>query len=416
MHHVRPAASAARGERQQAVAVDRLDERGLGAAAVAREVEEGRQQIDEGDVLRPPRGTDAGPGDDERHAHRTLEEAHLVPEPALAEQVAVVGGREHHGVVEPSDRVERLHHFAEEAVHVARHRVIGVAGGADMLFGDPVVAAVVGLPEPPAVRVAPLRRLVGHPRHVDLVVVVERVLLLRREIGIVRMHEGDGQHERPVVLRAARVVEPAHRLARHLLVVVDLERAAIGSRLAHAQHVVEPPVNLLRLLPGRGPAEVAGIHVGRDPLLVAVELVGADEMHLAGKAGSVAGGAQIVREGRHARGELGRVVPGADAAHALARHHREARGRAERRVAVGVLEERAAPGERVDVRRLDQRMAVAGQRLRRELVEHDEEDVRSALGHGGTLDAVAPAALRPARDRAARRAGRRSRSRARRRR
>jgi hypothetical protein len=128
---------------------------------------------------------------------------------------------------------------------------------------------------------------------------VARPVRARRQIGIVRLDVRNGQHERPLVAAAGVIVEPAQGVMADLLVIVPFERAVVGAGLDHAQHVVEPPVDLLRLVPGRRPAEIAGIDIGGDAVFIAMELVGADEMHLAGEAGAVTKPAQIVRIGRH---------------------------------------------------------------------------------------------------------------------
>ncbi len=351
---------------------------GSNERARAGEVDEGRQQVHQRHVRGDAAGAEqARRVQDERHARGALEEVHLVPQAPLAQHVAMVGGDDDDGVVGQAGRRERFQQLAELAVDIADHGVVAVAGVADLLVGDAVFVAVVELVHAAAERIAVGRRDIGHRRHVDGGVVVARPVRARRQVGIVRLDEGDGQHERPLVAAAGVIVEPANGLVADLLVIVPFKRAVVGAGLDHAQHVVEPPVDLLRLLPRGRPAEIAGIDVGGDAVLVAMQLVGADEMHLAGKAGAITEPAQIVRVGRHGRRELGGVVPGGDAARQLSRHQREARGRAERRIAIGAVEHHAALGERLQVRGLHERMTVSRQRLRRHLVEHDEEDVRA---------------------------------------
>ncbi len=60
------------------------------------------------------------------------------------------------------------------------------------------------------------------------------------------------------------------------------------------------------------------------PCPACMPLVRADEMHLAGQDRAIAHQPQMVREGRHAGGELGGVVIGADGRRQLPRQHREA--------------------------------------------------------------------------------------------
>ena len=100
-------------------------------------------------------------------------------------------------------------------------------------------------------------------------------------VGIVGM--GHRRHEagraacpfpRAVSKMPARVVD-------HLLVEIELVGADAGARLHHRKHVVVPARPVARPVPIRRPAEVGRIDVGGEPLLEAVELVGAAEMHLA---------------------------------------------------------------------------------------------------------------------------------------
>ena len=86
--------------------------------------------------------------------------------------------------------------------------------------------------------------------------------------------------------------------------VVEVE--LVGGRTAPAS-VTEAMLwyqlrSLVRLVPVGRPAEVGRVDVGGQPLLEAMELVGPDEVHLAGEARPVARRAQVVREGRDCRG------------------------------------------------------------------------------------------------------------------
>ena len=53
------------------------------------------------------RGLMPGPANDQRHAHRALVEGHLVPQAALAQHVAMVGGDDDDGVVGKAADLER---------------------------------------------------------------------------------------------------------------------------------------------------------------------------------------------------------------------------------------------------------------------------------------------------------------------
>ena len=49
-----------------------------------------------------------GAGDDERHAGRALEEAHLVPKAAFAQHLAVIAGQDDDRVLGQRGRAQRL--------------------------------------------------------------------------------------------------------------------------------------------------------------------------------------------------------------------------------------------------------------------------------------------------------------------
>ena len=83
--------------RHQAAAIDRLAQQ---AVIATTQFDKSGQQINKrtgvgGMTLRHPR-----PGHDHGHAGRMLEEVHLVPQPALAQHVAMIGGDDDHGVVQ----------------------------------------------------------------------------------------------------------------------------------------------------------------------------------------------------------------------------------------------------------------------------------------------------------------------------
>jgi len=138
-----------------------------------------------------------------------------------------------------------------------------------------------------------------------------------------------------------------------------------------------------RLVPVDGPAIVARVDVAGQALLVAVQLVGPAEVHLAGERGVVALAAQIVGVGGDVGGQVAGVVVGADLGGQLAGDHDEARGGAQRRVAVGIFEDDALAGQAVEVGGLDGGvLVVEGQQRGGHLVRHDVEDVGLFGGHG----------------------------------
>ncbi len=163
------------------------------------------------------------------------------------------------------------------------------------------------------------------------------------------MGERDAESQRGIALVARVVVQPADRVECDLVVVLELVRHLRDSGLLDGRHRVVPPVDALAgLAPVRSPAEVAGIDVGREPLLEPVQLIGADEVHLAAQARPVALEPEVVREGRNRRAKLGGVVVRAGARRQGARHEGRPRGTAQRARGVRVLEDDALLGEPVD--------------------------------------------------------------------
>ncbi len=171
--------------------------------------------------------------------------------------------------------------------------------------------------DPLAVGVLLSRRQHRHGWHVDGVVVVEIPPFRERYIGIMGVDEGDHHHEG--VVRRPRVLKDfSFREKPDFLVIFDLEGGGGDTRFDHAVHVMVPLVDaLVRQFPIRRPGEIAGIDVGRDALVEAVQLIRADEMHLAGEAGMIAEFSEMVGEGRDRACELGGIVIGGNAGHML---------------------------------------------------------------------------------------------------
>jgi hypothetical protein len=127
-----------------------------------------------------------------------------------------------------------------------------------------------------------------------------------------------------------QVVEPLARVVGDVVVVFHLVGDLGHAGAGHGAEVVIPPVDpLAGLAVVGGPAEVGGVDVGGQPLLKAVHLVGADEVHLARQAGEVARPPQVMRVGGDGGGEFGGVVVDAGAGGHLARHERRPRRGAE---------------------------------------------------------------------------------------
>lgn len=300
--------------RHEARAVDRV-----GPAAGGRgagQVDERRQQVEMRHGPAHARGAEAARRmDDQRNAAAALEERHLVPEPALAEHVAMVGRDDHDRVVGEAALFQRGQHAAELRVDIGRRAVVRMARGADLRVGGRRAVDLADDAQPLRMRVA-FRRLEPHGRHVDLVVAVQIPVFARDRVRIVRMGQRHDHAERPRIVPgralARDVVELLLRGERDFVVEIELVRAHARARLQHRAHVVIPARPLGRLVPVGHPAEIGRIDVGREPFLEAVQLVGAAEMHLAGQHRPVAARAQVVRERQRLRRQLGGVIVSAD--------------------------------------------------------------------------------------------------------
>ena len=55
---------------------------------------------------------------DERHPHRPLEEVHLVPQSALAKQIAVIGGKEDDRLLGEVEGAQRGEQFAYAVIDI----------------------------------------------------------------------------------------------------------------------------------------------------------------------------------------------------------------------------------------------------------------------------------------------------------
>ena len=255
--------------------------------AEAGELGEGGQDVEGGDRGVVAAGGEAGGGEHQRHAGGGLAEAHLEPEAALAEHVAVVGEEDDGGVLGHAGAVEDGEDLADLLVDVADVGEIGAAGAADVLGGDREGVEVAGAHQALAVRV--LRRRRGSAADLGVeggAVGVEVPEARAGDVGVVRVGEADGQAPGARVVAAGEVVELGGGVVGDLVVVFELVGDLGGAGAGDRAEGVVPPVDALAG-PGvvRGPAEVGGVDVGGQPLLEAVQLVGADEVHLAREAG-----------------------------------------------------------------------------------------------------------------------------------
>ena len=240
----------------------------------------------------------------------------------------MVGGEDDDRVLSQTAGLERRHEAGDLVVDVGDRRDIGVARVADVALRHLEALPVAGVEEAPRMRIL-LRVGNDLAGHGDVGVVVEVPVMPAHRVGVVGMREAHGKAERPPVAPPGEVVEPLGGEMGGLIIEFELVGDLRHPRLGDGGEVVVRPVDpLIRPGPVRCPAEIGRAKVGRQPLLETVQLVGADEMHLAGKRRAVAQPAQMVGEGRDRGTELGRVVVALRAARQLAGHERGARRRA----------------------------------------------------------------------------------------
>ncbi len=294
----------------------------------------------------------------------------------------MVGGQRDNGVVCKTAGRECLKQLADQAVDIGNIGIIAVAGAADIGLGDLIIVDRGDIIEAAAVRI---ERIIGngrHARHVDIVIAVEVPEFLARGIGIVRMGEGHGEAEWRAFAIADMVENSAHGEKRHLVVIFELIGDLGNARLLDGGHVVVPPVDaFLRLRPVRRPAEISRINIGGEPFLESMELVGADEMHFAAQAGTIALKPEVMCEGRYCGREFRGVVINAAVRRQQAAHQRGPCGSTQRARRIGVLEDDPARGKRVDMRGFDEPVPIGRQKRSRQLVGHDEENI-GARGFG----------------------------------
>ena len=189
-------------------------------------------------------------------------------------------------------------------VDIGDRAVIGAARVADLRSSAACASSRADVAQAPRMRVE-LGSAIADARHVDVLVAIEspvtRSGMAKGSCGWVS--DTTRQNGRSSLPRA-RCRRALARGERHLVVEVEL----VG---AHARTGLRSPSSCCDtssgrsggVIPVRRPAEIGGIDVGGQPLLEAVQLVGAAEMHLAGQHGAIARRAQIMGEGRDIRRE-----------------------------------------------------------------------------------------------------------------
>ena len=222
----------------------------------------------------------AGGVDDQRHARGVFKEAHLVPEPLVAQHFAVIGEHDDDGLLRKAAVAQRLHQAPDVVVDIGDLAIIGAAGGADLLVCQLDFVHRADMADALRMRVEPVdgdRR----PRHVDVFVAVEVEIFPRDCVRVVRVRQRGDQQQRARVAAPRAIVDLAFGGEGHLVVEVQLVGAHGQPGLRDRTHVVIPVGALLRMIPIRRPTEIGGVDIGGQTLLEAVQLIRPAEMHLA---------------------------------------------------------------------------------------------------------------------------------------
>ena len=128
-----------------------------------------------------------------------------------------------------------------------------------------------------------------------------------------------------------------------------------------------------------------GVQIAGQLCPEAVQLVRAGEVLFTGQDDIVPDGPEPVCPGDRVGGERGGVIPGANVVDVPPGHKGHAGRGAERRVAVGILEDDAFGGEAIQVGGLNQGMGVGTAEHGRVLIGHDEQQVRPVIGSHGRV-------------------------------
>ena len=144
---------------------------------------------------RAPAAEAPRPGDDQRDARGVLVEVVLPPQPVLADELPVVAGVDHHGVLPQPALVQGVQEPPDALVQVRHQPVVGGPAAPDLLLG--VVVEVVGQPPPLVGRVLPLDVPRRDQRQVDVVGVVHREVRLGDDQRKVGRQEAHAQRPRP---------------------------------------------------------------------------------------------------------------------------------------------------------------------------------------------------------------------------
>ena len=273
--------------------------------------------------------------------------------------------------------VQHVQNLADLFIQVGDIGEIGAAGFADVFFGDVKTAPVIGVKNALRMRVLIVVTQIGDLGQQMLAILIQVPVFPTRHVRIMRMGEADGHAPRATVLAPRQIIKLGACVVGDLVIIFHLVRDFGHARPRDRTHVVIPPVDPLArfAIVGR-PTEIGGVDIGGQAVLEPVQLVGTDEMHLAGQAGVISRPPQMVRIGGDVAAELGGVVIDAGARGQLPGHETGPPRRAKRRRGIGVGKARRPFCKPFQVGR----MQPVGGTIRKEgsvqLIHHQDQNVR----------------------------------------
>ena len=136
-------------------------------------------------------------------------------------------------------------------------------------------------------------------------------VFLALHIGVIRVDKTDRQTPWPTVIATHQIIKLAGSVMGNLIIIFQLIGCLANTGARDAAHVVIPPIYAVTgLTIIQCPAEIGRINICGQALFKAMQLIRANEVHLAHETGLITGTAQMMRIGRKRRYEFGRIVIG----------------------------------------------------------------------------------------------------------
>ena len=200
----------------------------------AREVDQGGHQVEERHRRCNATRADPRAGNDQRNANGRLEEGLLEPHAALAHHVAVIRCEDHDRVFGETGFGQSIHQAPEHRVDVRDHPVIAAPRTRRRLRIDLGFVLTVMTMKHPRLRVSLIQRNGRDARRVYRSVGIEIPPGRRRDVGVVRLGQRDGQQERTRIGASGPRIDLSHRVMCHVFIIVDLHGPDHRPGIEHA--------------------------------------------------------------------------------------------------------------------------------------------------------------------------------------